>query len=316
MRKLCWGALAMAVLAAIPTRAIITNGSPDSSDSDWDGVGLLEPNNTQVYSPASGVLIDSLHVLTAAHAVYDSQTGSAISPSIMTFELGSSSYDVSSIAIDPSFTGTDQYDIAVLTLSKPATGHTTYAYNTPSLIPTETGNQSTIVGYGFGGTGSGGQDQTDYPIGTQRAGVNEIDQDTDSNRMVPNVVSGGTEQLAPGLLVFDFDQVGAGNGPLGGPALGTGEADTTDGDSGGPMFEYDSALGKYVIVGITTDGEDDNPEYGDISWGTRVSDYDSFIESIVPEPVGLVPVMFGLIVGLKRRWKKLTTDDTDKSKSK
>jgi V8-like Glu-specific endopeptidase len=305
MRKLFWGALAMAALATIPTRAIITNGSPDSSDSSWDGVGLLEPNNTQVYSPATGVLIDSLHVLTAAHAVYDSQAGGAISPSIMTFELGSSSYDISSISIDPNFTGGDQYDIAVLTLSKstPATGHTTYAYNTPSLIPTETGNTATLVGYGYGGTGTAGQEPTQYPIGTQRAGVNAIDQNTDSNRTVPNVVSSGTEQLAPGLLVFDFDQVGAGNGPLGGPALGTGEADTTDGDSGGPMFEYDSALGKYVVVGITTDGEDDNPEYGDISWGTRVSDYDAFISGIVPEPVGLLPVAF-LIFGLKRRSKR------------
>jgi len=306
MCKLFWGALAMAALAAIPTRAIITNGSPDSSDSDWDGVGLLEPNNTQVYSPATGVLIDSLHVLTAAHAVYDSQTGGAISPSIMTFELGSSSYDISSISIDPNFTGGDQYDIAVLTLSKstPATGHTTYAYNTPSLIPTETGNTATLVGYGYGGTGTAGQEPASYPIGTQRAGINEIDQDTDSNRTVPNVVSSGTEQLAPGLLVFDFDQVGAGNGPLGGPALGTGEADTTDGDSGGPMFEYDSALDKYVIVGITTDGEDDNPEYGDISWGTRVLDYDTFIESVLPEPVGLIPAVL-LLFGLKRRSRKI-----------
>jgi V8-like Glu-specific endopeptidase len=305
MRMLYVGALAAAALAAIPSRAIITNGSPNSSDSSWDGVGLLEPNNTQVYSPATGVLIDSLHVLTAAHAVYDSQTGGAISPSIMTFELGSSSYDISSISIDPNFTGGDQYDIAVLTLSKstPATGHTTYAYNTPSLISNETGNTATLVGYGFGGTGSGGQDPTHYPIGTQRAGINAIDQNTDSNRTVPNVVGGGTEQLAPGLLVFDFDQVGAGNGPLGGPALGTSEADTTDGDSGGPMFEYDSALGKYVVVGISTNGEDANPEYGDIGWGTRVSDYDSFIASEVPEPVGLVPAAIGMIFALKRRGK-------------
>ena len=292
MRKLCYGALAAAMLISIPTRGIITNGTPNSSVSSFDGVGLLEPNNTNIYSPATGVLIDSLHVLTAAHAVYDSQTNTAISPSVMTFELGSSSYTVSSISIDPNFNGGDQYDIAVLTLSKstPATGHTTYAFNTPSLISNEVGQQTTIVGFGMGGTGTGGEDPTNYPIGTQRAGINEIDQNTDSNRVVPNVNGSGNVTLAPGLLAYDFDQVGNGNGPLGGPALGTAEADTTDGDSGGPMFEFDAALGQYVIVGITTTGEDNNPMFGDISWGTRVSDYDAFINSVVPEPVGLLPI--------------------------
>jgi secreted trypsin-like serine protease len=294
--------LAASALVAMPSFGIIDNSSTpgDGVTSAFDGVGLLEPNNTQVYSPASGTLIDSLHVLTAAHAVYDDSTHSAISPSIMTFELGSSDYQVSSIAIDPNFTGTtDEYDIAVLTLSAPATGHTTYAYNTPGLIPNEVGQQTTLVGYGEGGVGTTGTNASQFPIGTKRSAINEIDQSTDSN---PNVPTAGT--LPAGLLAFDFDNSTAGtNGPLGGPGLGVNEGDTTDGDSGGPMFEFDAALGQYVIVGVTTDGVDPESRFGDVGWGTRVSDYDAFIGSVVPEPVTLAPIALGAVIVMGRKKK-------------
>jgi hypothetical protein len=72
------------------------------------------------------------------------------------------------------------------------------------------------------------------------------------------------------------------------------------------MFHLDAATGKYVLTGITTDGVDSLSRFGDVSWGTRVLDYDAFISSIVPEPVGLVPAALGLIFALKRRGKSQT----------
>ena len=290
-----WALLSLACACmAMPANAMIVNGPAGSGvTTDWDGVGALIPHTG--FSPATATLIDTTHVLTAAHAVYNSQTGGAVAFNAFTFDLAGASYDIANIVFPTGYDGSSNQDIAVITLKTAVTGHTTYHYNTGSI--TETSEPTTLVGYGAGGDGTNGENPAAFPFGTRRAAVNAIDQNTDQNQNVP-----GAGTLPRGLLVYDFDNASTGtNGPLGGPAIAPNEGDTTNGDSGGPMFQLDPTTNQYLITGITSDGTDPLEHFGDISWGTRVSDYATFIAANVPEPISLAPILLALPFLRKRR---------------
>lgn len=275
-------------------KAIIINGTPaQAQTSSWDGIGTV----TQGFDPGTGTLVDSLHVLTAAHLV-NGFTASAVH-----FTVNGTQYNVSSIAIAPGYTdaGT-QSDIAVLTLASPATGVATWGYNTGSF--SESGKGVTTVGFGVSGTGAGGADGTTYPFGTKRAMDNTIDLATgatQSSQLTDNTPSHNVFNVPANMIAYDFDQTGNGNGPLGGASLGLTEGTIAIGDSGAPMFQFDSVSGKYIITGIAVDSSDLNDRFGEVGWGTRVSSYASFLATAVPEPTSLGLLVLAGIPLLRRR---------------
>ena len=180
----------------------------------------------------------------------------------------------------------------MITLDRDATGMPTYAINTGSVNELTAGN-GIKVGFGYGGDGTNGTTAANmalYPYGTKRAGQQAIDL-ISTTTLTLTAGHGNPITVEPGLLGYDFDnhQLGT-SGPLGGAAVGPDEIDTTEGDSGGPMFQWDAAHGQYVITGITVDGSDPLSRFGDISLDVRIADNAARIAAQVPEP-GAVGVM-------------------------
>lgn len=290
-------AAAACLVAAGSSRAVIINGPAGSgATTAWDGVAFLDSTSQNIAS-VTATLVDPTHLVTAAHAVVNPNTGQALPGGSFTVQIGSNTYSIASIVAEPNYhPGSDQYDIAVITLTAPATGHTTYAWNTGSIV--ETSEPTTLVGFGVGGDGTNGANASLYPVGTKRAGVNAIDVNTDTTSYTPP----GHATLPAGLLVYDFDNASAGtSGPLGGAAIASNEGDTSDGDSGGPMFQLDPISGQYLLTGITVDGTDALSRFGDVSWGTRVADYAGFLAASVPEPTGIVPLLLGASLVWRRK---------------
>jgi V8-like Glu-specific endopeptidase len=286
----------------------------------WDGVGTV---TNGFPDGGTGTLLDPFHVLTAAHLVANLPAGHAVS-----FHVNGIDRVVSSIAIAPGYVGgaplvtsdgttttrdysvNDRADLAVLTLSSPITGVTTWGYNGGSLVESTAGNAH-LAGYGYGGDGTNGENGTLYPFGTKREAINVLDRIiTSSTTLAGRTVSepsGNRNDILPGSVVaWDFDNTST-NGPLGGPALlpnsGPVEGDIANGDSGAPVFQFDSSLNQYVITGVAIDGTDDLTRFGEISWATRTADYSSFIASAVPEPMSLGGVFMGVgMLMSRRRW--------------
>ncbi len=290
--------LACAAAGARPATAIIINGTGDGAGqgttNSWDGVGIV----SNVNPTATGVLVDSTHVLLAAHEVF------GVALANLHFTVGGVTYDPQSVAIHPSYTGTEQFDIAVMKLKTAATGVPTWAYNTGTLNEATAG-AVTLVGYGVGGNGVNGADPAQpgaFPFGTRRAATNLIDLITTAPNTLVTDAYGQSANLPPGLLAYDFDnnttQTG---GPLGGGAIGANEGTITSGDSGGPMFQFDTARGQYVITGISIDSTDATDRFGEIAWGTRVSTYAPFLATAIPEPTSLALAALASAALLRRR---------------
>ena len=311
-------AACVAGLVSIPASAVIINGAPGAGATlAFDGVGTV----TNAFGSASGVLIDPWHVLAAAHEVYDSTTHAPFAASTVSFNAGSGAVTASKIVIPAGYVGgnptvsgslsdyttSDKADLAVITLSSPITNKTTYAYNTGSIVETA-GGTATLVGYGFGGDGTNGEIPGTYPFGTKRQGNNLIDLVT-TNLSGTTVTDGGGNQakLPNGVIAWDFDVYSATsptNGPLGGPAVNSTEGDASLGDSGGPVFQFNSATQQYVITGIIIDGTN-NTSFGEISWATQTSAYSSFIAANTPEPASLAVLgIGGVLLAARRRAKR------------
>ena len=211
----------------------------------------------QWVSLGSGTLISPDWVLTAGHAIAGS----------VTFTAGGSVYtaDPSSYAIHP---GTD---LGLFKLTSPVTG-VTPALRYTSGFGSEIGREGLISGYGNSGTGLTGEVE---PAGTKRAGQNMIDW------------NGADWGWSSDLLLVDFDSPSAG-------ALNL-ECGPAHGDSGGGIF-VDIADQTY-LTGVQNwmwqnDGTE-NADYGDGGAFIRVSQYNDWIDGIVPAstfPVDVVAV--------------------------
>jgi hypothetical protein len=335
--------VAAAVIATLgfcrPARAIVRadeakgNDTAATKPTEWTGVGIF-PNG-----PGSGVLIDSTHVLTAAHVFFGVDgTGPALAPTFTTlFDLvnptngqfvpfTSLPYNAGGIAIAPGFLNPDGSggghrvvgnDLAVVTLSTPVDLNTYSAYKVnmgqipDERVPMPQGNE-VLVGFGATGDGTG---VFGFTSGTKRQAFNNVDQFGDGTTTwtaVGDRTANGMIDPPPpkNTLVFDFDQPGQPNMstlvnalmPAMSGAVGAMEGSVVGGDSGGPLFEKGQD-GNWYVVGITSSGSDTMGRFGSLAYATRVQSFASFITSAtVPEPASVILLLVGLAgVGIAAR---------------
>lgn len=276
---------------------------PDSPDKPYvrsRQAGRLDTQGVQ--SPFSGVgsinggtgtLIDSIHVLTAAHLF-----GQGFPDTGATFVLdtgrGTLSFPSSRVSVHPQFQGigsSDLYDIAIVTLSAPVPRefHTYGLYDGP-LVP---GTTLTLVGYGRTGDGvngyAGSATNPRTYGGGRRVGQNNVDA-----YLLPDGTLTQTFGTDNPTYEFDFDGHDAGTNVFG-PAtpnnltLGN-DVETTvgTGDSGGPAFVI--VNGQYQIAALNNfvdkygTVESPGPDYGFFGsggGGAIISAYSGFITSVV-----------------------------------
>lgn len=291
-------ACGLALVAALGNSSAfaLVGGSVDGNlaSSPWAGVGAITINGS-VYS---GALIDSQHVLTAAHVVAGQLSGN-VSFSLNVGGGLTHTYSASAISVYSGYTGTlagaDNVwhdDLAIITLSAPVTG----------LVPVydlyggSLANQTlTLVGYGAGGDGING-----VTIGAD-ASVKRVGQ----NKVDVLLVDDDGSSAKEGFL-FDFDGSTAASNVYGGPSpanstLGaTVEAQFASGDSGSPVFVDDNGVWKIAGIANFNTGV----LFGSIGGGTIVAPYQAWIQSTiapVPEPHAWLMLLAGLgLVGAAR----------------
>jgi len=309
-RVVALGALALCARAD----AVIVSDDPalhvDPNVTTSPYAGVVGINVTGI-GPASGVLLrtndpNHSYVLSAAHVVDPNRNGSVAPAGNVSVHVnynGNSStvLGVSAIHVNPAWyqnTGQFNDDLVVLQLSGvvPAGVPTYDLYRVPTtaVSPTQT---ITIVGYGQSGTGATGPTIANG-VNVKRTGQNRADAvgiDDDGGALVE-------------VYQFDFDGP-TGNGPLGGPTLGsTLESGFGVGDSGGPAF-ISGPGGVPLIFGINTAGfttaQGNFPFFGSAGGGQIVSAYQPFIDQYtgVPEPasLGLIAVGAGALLLRRRR---------------
>jgi len=194
----------------------------------------------------SGTLVGCDTFLTAAHCVCpssgpDCQGGTPVEPMRVFFQ-NAGFFEVSAARVHPGFDFPDN-DIAVLTLAQPVTGITpTPLQDSPPGL----GAEGVIVG--FGRTGG-----SNYTYGLKYEG--------------PITTGGCPDGIDPtGKVCWTFN--------------GTGDANTCNGDSGGPLF-FESG-GVVRVGGTTSGGVDVACLAGDNSYDNDVYTYKAFIEAGSP----------------------------------
>lgn len=277
-------AFATLTLLASTSASAIVGGSVDDNtiNSAWAGVGAVTINGG-VYT---GALIDSQHVLTAAHVV----AGQQATPGNVSFTLnigGNSTEMLSATAINvyPGYTGTTpgtdgvwHDDLAIIKLSSPVTSTVSaYALHGGSLG----GKIITLVGYGGGGDGINGV-TVGSNANVKRTGQNRVDvllEDDDGGALNE-------------VFVFDFDgptkdsNVYGSNQKPSNLTLGASvEAQFAGGDSGGPIIVKIKGVWKIAgvaaFVGSTPQSAGSNAKFGSIGGGTILAPYLSWIYSII-----------------------------------
>jgi len=273
-------ACVLGLLPSVQAGTVRDDRSPElylnlAGQPQYAAVGKLTIHATDGWYLGSGTLIsnaDTAWVLTAGHCV-DNAIG-------LTFNIGGKDYTAAKWVDNPSWNGnlSRGYDIGLVQLSTSVAGVTPATRYTGSR---EVGATATIAGYGMTGTGKTGATQ---PAGTKLAGQNVVDQ-----------VAAGKGSSAR-VLMIDFDN------PLRRFDSSMGSSKPLDleymvapGDSGGGLFITDKS-GTY-LAGVTSflqawDGTL-NSDYGDIGGFTRVSVFNSWINSIIG-----VPKVSGMLMGL------------------
>jgi len=323
-------ALSILFLPALPAHAIVAGNPNPPKDSSGNNLYPADsPNNpynpaTQtgrldmlgLLSPFSGVgaifggtgtLLDSTHVLTAAHLFGSSGTLSGVGFSLDS-GTGMVSFAASRVDVSPDFRGVnpdDAGDIAIVTLSAPVPAtYRTYGLYTGALT---SGTTLTMVGYGDSGNGVTGYDSS---ARARRVGKNNADA-----FLLPGGMSYDTTyQPGDGVYLFDFDSpdgdTASAPNVIGGLSLGNDvEATLGNGDSGGPGFvlvngQYEiAALNNFLIqYGTDANPGPNFPLFGSGGGGVVVSAYTGFLSGFVPVPAPepapwLVLGVGGLLLG-------------------
>lgn len=286
----------------------LVGGSVDANldSSPWASVGSITINNS-VYS---GVLLDSQHVLTAAHVV----GGQVGTPGNVSFSLNvggelTHTYSASAISVYDGYTGTvpgmDGFwhdDLAIVRLNAPVAG----VVPMYDLYGGSLANQTlTLVGYGRGGDGVDG-DTVGASASVKRVGENRVDD------LLVDDDDGG---LHDEIFVFDFDGPDASTNVYGSPSASNlalnAEAQFASGDSGSPVFVDDNGVWKIAGIatfnGSTNQSSGSNVKFGAIGGGTVVASYLPWIQATlapVPEPHTWGMLLGGLgMVGFMARRK-------------
>ena len=290
--------LGVLILLSIPAAVLAGTIRDDRSDSqylalgaanDYLSVGRFQGSTGSSGFSASGTLIASDWVLTAGHVVDSAKS--------LTFTIGGKPYTASNWIANPQWNGNLMagYDIALVHLSTPVSGVTPAVRYTGT---SEVGRVGTAVGYGMTGTGKTGSTVFD---GQKRAEQNMVDKLQNSR-----------------LFLSDFDSpTNPKESRLGANKALDLEGMIAPGDSGGGVFI--SVNGSSYLAGVNSfagayDGKVDS-DYGDLSGHTRVSAFNSWIDSVlglggsravvttqssdaasVPEPAALVLLLVGSLI--------------------
>lgn len=287
----------------------LVGGSVDANlaSSPWASVGSITISGS-VYS---GVLLDSQHVLTAAHVV----GGQVGAPGNVSFSLNvggdlTHTYSASAITVYDGYTGTMpgadgvwHDDLAIVRLNAPVAG----VVPMYDLYGGSLANQTlTLVGYGRGGDGING-DTVGASASVKRVGENRVD-----DLLVDD--DGG---LHDEIFVFDFDGPDASTNVYGPPSPSNlalnAEAQFASGDSGSPVFVDDNGVWKIAGIatfnGSTNQSSGSNVKFGSIGGGTVVASYLPWIQATIapiPEPHTWVMLLAGLgMVGFIARRKSV-----------
>lgn len=279
---------------------------PDDPNTPYDPIAMSGRLDTLgLNSPFSGVgtiyggtgpLIDSTHVLTAAHLFGPNFSQSAG----VTFNLdtgqGFIAFQANRVDVHPQYQGVgndDLYDIAVVTLDTPVPD-TFHTYG-PFTAPLAQGTTLTLVGYGQTGDGVHGYSGTSsnpniYP-GGRRVGQNTV-----GGYLQPGgAVDTGPYQPGDQTYLFDFDSPVGSSSPapdyLIGPSLGNDKETTIGvGDSGGPAFVF--VDGQYQVAAINNfrisfqyEDNRDIGYFGSGGGGAIISGYQDFLaDALAPAP--------------------------------
>lgn len=231
---------------APPNNPRIVNGV---FTSDFPSTGALLRNGgapaTSLNASAwcSGILIGCETFLTAAHCVFDDPSPA----DYLVFLQHAGFFSVTSIAIHPSHPQNDATgDIAVLKLGAPVTGIAPSPLDTSAQVAF--GTTATIVGFGRSGGGSSNADYGLKRVGdVTTASCGNLSNDTTS-------------------LCWNFTS------PVGPPGS---DANTCNGDSGGPLF-VQSDCG-FPVVGVTSIGLNGTCLTPDLSADASVLSHATFI---------------------------------------
>ena len=306
---------------ALPAQAIVVTVDSDPASrvipGNNDFFGPLSLSGvvmvTTTHGSCSGALIGDFTVLTAGHCVgsafgaglFNSPQVTFLPPSNTGgFSGGVNVQGVSSIAVDPSWTGdsTQGNDLAVVHLSQEAPSYATrYSLYTGMAMPTTT----PLVLAGFGLTGTGATGATGN-FGYLEAGTNEyattgFDAFSWSSNLLIGQFYDVHNALTNALNLLD-------------PYHSIDEVLVAPGDSGGPTFYNGQIIGVHDL-GICLSAQDSGPcsvppsvstsldsYYGQLWADVSVAGNASFIDSqLAPEPGSAVLIMLGLSLAGWRR---------------
>ena len=279
---------ALEIVDLVPTvvrASFVSNVSVNglASLAVYDPVGMLSFSG----GTASGTLIGSQWVLTAAHVISSTAGSHNISGSTFIIQGHSLIADYSEIM--PGWNGESGSgkDLALVHLVSPFTDIAPAKYLNQGI--SLTGQAVTFVGYGLSGDGLTGS--LAGSGGSKRAGTNTLDYD------------GTVLGLSSSIYLADFDSGQAVHNIMGSATPTAYESILAPGDSGGGLFM--NSNGETILVGVnsfvaSTTGSA-NSTYGNLAGFQSIQPNVAWIQSVtnVPEPGSLI---LGIICALIGWW--------------
>lgn len=214
----------------------------------------------------SGVIIDNMHILTAAH-LFDDYKGNNLN--FRFYSKDSNKINIASFVLHPQYKLSGDCDLAICKLERPV------EVPFPKLYREFKELSSTVVGVGFGASGKSNEIDKISSSSIKIAGENVVDS-----------IGGFKYDGVETILFYDFDDPERPKyNKLGSPLPRPLEFITSGGDSGGGLFMTDST-GELQLLGITKGGGI-NPNllveswsyYGQVGTYTRVSPFISWIQN-------------------------------------